>query len=133
MSGSSKKSKKGFWYGYLEAGDSSSPVIRDRQLETGKAETLYLFNLARGKILEYRREIVESKLRDLTPTEAAVVADLNAAYPEARRKFNGRLNRTLDIPERAAPAAKAETPDNDEALEAFTDDDAGDWIDRDDD
>jgi len=133
MSGSSK-SKRGLWYGYLEAGNSSSPVVRDQNLETGNAKTLYLFNLARGKILEYQREIVESKLRDLKPAEAAAIAELDAAYPEARRNFNGRASRTLDIPERAAPAAKAKTPDNEEELEAITDDGGDDdWIDDSDD
>ena len=132
MSGSSK-SKKGRWYGYLEAGNSSSPVIRDQNLETGSAKTLYLFNLARGKILEYQREIVESKLRDLKPAEAAAIADLDAAYPEARRNFNGRVNRTLNIPERAAPAAKTKVPDNsEEELEALTDGADDDWIDSED-
>jgi hypothetical protein len=128
MSGSSK-SKRGLWFGYLEAGNSSSPVIRDQHLETGNVKTLYLFNLARGKILEYQREIVESKLRDLKPAEAATIADLDAAYPEARRNFNSRVKHTLDIPDRAAPAAKAEVPDNEKELEALTDDDGGDWID----
>jgi len=64
MSGSSK-SKRGLWFGCLEAGNSSSPVIRDQHLETGNVKTLYIFNLARGRILEYQREIVEPKLRDL--------------------------------------------------------------------
>ena len=130
MSGSSK-SKKGRWYGYLEAGNSSSPVIRDQNLETGNTKTLYLFNLERGRILEYQREIVESKLRDLKPAEAAAIADLDAAYPEARRNFNGRVNRTLNIPERAAPAAKTKVPDNEVELEALTAGD-DDWIDSDD-
>jgi hypothetical protein len=131
MSGSSK-SKSGLWYGYLEAGNNSSPVIRDQNLETGNAKTVYLFNLARGKILEYQREIVESKLRDLKPAEAGAVAVLDAAYPEARRQFNGRVNRTLQIAERAAPAVKARVPDDKEERETITDDDA-DWIDSDDD
>lgn len=128
----SSKSKRDLWYGYLEAGANSSPVIRDQQLETGNAKTLYLFNLARGKIIEYQREIVESKLRDLKPAEAVAIADLDAAYPEARRQFNGRANRTLDIPERATPAAKARAPVNEEEPEALPDDD-GDWLGGDDD
>ena len=62
MSASSKR-KKNLWYGYLEAGANSSPVIRDDGLNTGNPKTVYLFNLARGCILEYSREIVEPKLR----------------------------------------------------------------------
>jgi len=41
----------------------------------------------------------------------------------------GRASRSLDIPERAAPAAKAKVPDDEEELEALTDDDGDDWID----
>lgn len=131
MSGSSEHSK-GLWYGYLEAGNSSSPVIRDQQLETGNAKTVYLFNLARGRILEYQREIVEPKLRELKPAEARAVAALDAAYPEARRQLNGRVNRTLSIPERAAPAPKARASEDKEEREASADDEV-DWIDSDDD
>ncbi|MCO6413033.1 MAG: hypothetical protein J5I92_09845 [Thiogranum sp.] len=131
MSGSSENNK-GLWYGYLEAGNSSSPVIRDQQLETGNAKTVYLFNLARGRILEYQREIVEPKLRELKPAEAGAIADLDAAYPEARRQLNGRVNRTLNIPERAAPAAKARAPDDDDDRAAISDDE-DDWIDPEDD
>src|SRR3569623_949320 len=52
-------------YGYLEAGNKSTAVVLDRTLNTGNPETLYLFNLARGEILEYSRKIVEPKLREL--------------------------------------------------------------------
>lgn len=133
MSGSSEN-KTGLWYGYLEAGHSSSPVIRDQHMETGNAKTVYLFNLARGRILEYQLEIVEPKLRELKPAEAGAIADLDAAYPEARRQLNGRVNRTLSIPERAAPAAKASAraSEDKEEREAFADDEV-DWIDSDDD
>lgn len=54
------------WFGFLEAGKSSSPVMRDAVFDTGNHETTYLFNLAKGRILEYRRDIVEQKLRELS-------------------------------------------------------------------
>jgi hypothetical protein len=99
MSGASK-GKKNRWYGYLEAGASSSPVMRDDGLDTGNPKTVFLFNLGRGRILEYSREIVESKLRELEDKESKVIAQLDAGYAKARRNFKDRNTRVLNIPER---------------------------------
>ncbi len=57
------------WFGYLEAGKKSGPVVRDVTLGTGTETTFYLFSLNRGAILEYRRDIAEPKLRELTEEE----------------------------------------------------------------
>ena len=93
------------WYGYLQAGDRSSAVIRDDRLDTGNRKTLYLFNLARNSILEYSREIVEPKLRELKPDEAETISELDAAYKKIRRGFKDRgagirsiLNRSSSTP-----------------------------------
>jgi len=86
----SSKSKASLWYGYLNAGARSSPVLRDTRLDTGNPVTLYLFNLVRGEILEYSREIVEKKLRELKPAESGFIAELDAGYKKARRSFKGR-------------------------------------------
>ena len=129
MSGSSKQ-KGPLWYGYLEAGEKSSPVVRDERLDTGNAKTLFLFNLARRQILEYTREIVESKLRELKSGEADI-DELNAAYGEARRTFKHPSTRPLNIPERGA-AAKAAKPTEDDSfsdLGTGVDADEGAWID----
>ncbi len=107
MSGSSKGKKKHLWYGYLEAGASSTPVLRDDRLNTGNPRTLYLFNLARGRILEYSREIVEGKLCELNGKQSKAIADLDAGYAEARRDFKQRSARLLNIPERASSAGRA--------------------------
>ena len=53
-------SSETLWFGYLEAGKKSTFVVRDVTLGTAMPETLYLFNFDRGKILEYRRDIVEA-------------------------------------------------------------------------
>ncbi|MBI5463114.1 MAG: hypothetical protein HY941_13090 [Gammaproteobacteria bacterium] len=127
MSGSSKQ-KGPLWYGYLEAGDKSSPVVRDERLDTGNGKTLFLFNLARRQILEYTREIVEPKLRELKSGEAKL-DELNSAYGEARRNFKHPSTRPLNIPERGAPAAN---PSEDEGFGDFGgsgDADEGAWID----
>ena len=123
MSGSSK-GKKNLWYGYLEAGANSTPVMRDDALDTGNPKTVFLFNLARGRILEYSREIVEPKLRELNGKESKAVAELDAGYKEARRNFKDRSARILNIPERGSPARKP-------ATEASANDDFGDFSDDD--
>ena len=131
MSASSKR-KKNLWYGYLEAGASSSPVVRDDGLNTGNPKTVYLFNLARGRILEYAREIVEPKLRELNGKEAKAIAKLDAGFAEARRDFKDRSARILNIPERDSPARKPVQRDTDEpAFEDFADEESGDesWLD----
>jgi hypothetical protein len=94
------------WYGYLEAGAKSTPVLRDRQLETGNPKTLYLFNLQKGEILEYSREVAESKLRSLTAEEAGIVEHLAAAYAAARSDFKPRGAKTLSVPERRGRTAR---------------------------
>jgi hypothetical protein len=111
------------WYGFLQAGDRSSPVIRDDRLDTGNHKTLYLFNLNRNLILEYSREVVEPKLRDLKPDESVTVAELDAAYKKARRTFKDRgagirsiLNRSSSTP------ASNEAVYNDIPVEGDSDD-----------
>ncbi len=134
MSGNSK-SKGNLWYGYLDVGEKSSAVIRDDRLDTGNHKTLFLFNLARGQILEYTREIVEPKLRELKASEAGMIDALNAAYGEARRTLQHHNVRPLNIPDRAdlPKSAKGKGKNNDEdsisVFGAGSDDDEDVWID----
>ena len=130
MSGSSK-GKKNLWYGYLEAGANSTPVLRDDRLNTGNPKTVFLFNLARGRILEYALEIVEPKLRELKGKESKAIAELDAGYKEARRDFKDRSARILNIPERGGAARKASQSEREEDFAEMSDDDSGDdsWLD----
>lgn len=133
MSGSSK-SKNSVWHGFLEAGNRSSPVIRDDKLETGSTKTMFLFNLERREILEYSREIVEPKLRELKPAETKLIKALDAAYSEARRNFKDRHARTLNIPEHGGPAHRPMESRSDEDIDQFVDDEGDDeWGDSDED
>ncbi|MFN2309603.1 MAG: hypothetical protein ABR553_07690 [Gammaproteobacteria bacterium] len=118
MSGSSKQ-KGALWYGYLEAGDKSTPVIRDENLDTGNSKTLFLFNLARGQILEYAREVVEPKLRELKPGEATQIAALNAGFGEARRALKHPNVRPLNIPEGEPSAKPTKARDKDKEADTF--------------
>ena len=125
MTGSSRGNS--FWYGYLVAGENSSPVLRDDQLDTGNRKTVYLFNLRRGEIIEYELQTVGMKLRDLQPDESGSVAELKAAYKKARRSFKARGDRERSykeakiIPLRTAnarPDYNAEPDDSDLWLES---------------
>lgn len=133
MTGSSKV-KNSLWYGYLEAGNRSSPVIRDERLDTGSVKTVFLFNLARREILEYSWEIVEPKLRELKSGEAKAIKELDAAYAEARRNFKDRRARPLNIPEHAGSARKPAESRNEDEIEEIIDDSGGDdvWVDAED-
>ncbi|MGE0372799.1 MAG: hypothetical protein AB7Q01_13005 [Gammaproteobacteria bacterium] len=92
--------KTPLWCGYLEAGDRSSAVLRDDRLETGNPTTIYLYNLARDEILQYSRELVEPKLRDLRGNESDLAEELKTAYAKARRIFKFNPDRVLSAPVR---------------------------------
>lgn len=121
------------WYGYLEAGERSSAVAMDNRLNTGDPTTIYVFNLQRGEILEYKRAIVEPKMRELKAGEQDLANELKNAYRKARNGFTPRGAKVANVPEKGRPAAAAKTvaatttdfggDDYDE--EAFVDD-AGD-------
>ena len=121
------------WYGYLEAGDRSSAVAIDKKLATSDPTTVYMFNLKRGEIIEYKRAIVEPKLRELGGNEQETLGELKSGYRKARSDFQPRGERTSNIPERgrAATAKPVQPvpelePDDDYADEPLLDDDDAD-------
>jgi hypothetical protein len=100
-------SKHPVWFGYLDAGNKSTLVAVDHRLNTGDPLTLYLYNHARGRILEYKREIVEPKLRDLTSDETGATRELKSAFEAARRDFQPRAARVLNLAETGSAEAPA--------------------------
>lgn len=86
---------KNIWYGFLEAGEKSSPVLVDKSLDTGNPNLIYIYNLSRDKIIEYRRDIVESKLRELRSDEAKVEKELATRYEAARQLFENSKNAAI--------------------------------------
>ena len=99
-------SEKDCWYGYLDAGPKSSLVVMDPNLSTGNSKTVYLFNLARQRILEYSRAVVDRKLRPLRPDERPQVAALQAAYAQAKSGFSPRGGRGFGVPDRGPVARR---------------------------
>lgn len=125
-------SDKHYWYGYLEAGEKSSPVLRDKRLDTGSSDTLYLFNFKRGEILEYKRAIIEPKLRDLDAAEQAIGQEMKAAYIEVRNGFSPRGGKASVIPLKGGKPTQAanDAPEDDKVL-AFADEveiDEEEWL-----
>ena len=98
---SAKKAK--LWIGFLDAGSKGSPVVREIGMETGSRDTIYLFNFLKGKILEYRRDIVEPKLRELTVDEQPMVPEIRKTFKEVREAFEPRSARMRLPPPRTAP------------------------------
>jgi len=125
-------SDKHYWFGYFEAGEKSSPVLRDNRIDTGNPDTLYLFNLKRNEILEYRRDIIEPKLRELKTGEEALCGELKTAYIETRGQFTPRIDNVTALPAkgRAKPQTTAANDDSKEQkeLEEFDDNGDDDWL-----
>ena len=112
-------SKNDIWYGYLQAGEKSSPVVRDDSIESKSRSTVYLYNHKRDAILEYSREIVEARLRELNPEEVPL-EELKSAFKAARKTF--MAGRTVRKWEKESPAAA--TPVNIESeVESDSEDD----------
>lgn len=108
-------SDNNLWFGYLDAGEKSSPVVMDARLNTANPNTLYLFNLTRGEIIEYRRDIIEPKLRPLDVSDNHDEKALKSAYTQVRGAFTPRGGKIVNIPEKtsAKPAAKKPLPVDD--------------------
>lgn len=129
-------SENHLWYGYLDAGEKSSPVLMDQRLSTANPNTVYVFNLKRNEIIEYRRDIVEPKLRDLDDQENTIIKELKSTYTKVRSGFVPRGARVSSIPEKgaAAPAPKKAPPieseeeEFDELVTADEGDNDDDWV-----
>lgn len=117
------------WFGYLEAGDKSSPVVIDPMLDTGNPKTVYMYNLNANKITEYKREIAEPKLRALNDKETTLTQDLQQGYAVARKGFAPR-NHSVNLAPAAAGAAVSARPANRQRIDI---DDSLDDLDMDDD
>lgn len=130
--------KTPLWCGYLEAGDRSSAVLRDERLETGNPKTLYLYNLSRDEILQYSRDLVEPKLRELRDGESDLAEELKNAYTKARRTFKFNPDRVFAAPVRKqarSPGERKSSGDEEAFSSADVDVDGvseEEWVDEED-
>ena len=95
---------KELWYGYLEAGTKSSPILISSILDTNNEKTVYIYNLNRDAIIEYQRQIVEPKIRELNTDEADLIKELVSGYKAAKKNFSGKTRKPMIEP----PAPKQE-------------------------
>lgn len=83
------------WYGFLEAGTKSSPILISSILDTNSEKTVYIYNLNRDSIIEYQRQIVEPKIRELNADESNLIEDLVSGYKAARKNFVAKNKKPL--------------------------------------
>ena len=79
-------STKDIWYGMLEAGEKTSPVVRDKTIDAGQNK-VYLYNYVRKQFVEYALPIVEPKLRELTEEDISQ-KELEKSFKAARKVFS---------------------------------------------
>ena len=114
-------SQKDIWYGVIDAGEKTSPVVRDLTLDASEGKVL-LYNHLRNQFIEYAKTIVEPKLRELTTGEIPQ-KELDEAFKAARRAFSSsRKIRTWSDTKPSAPRVKNKD-EEDELDIAMSDDD----------
>lgn len=123
-------SKQKLWYGFLEAGSKSSPVVLDHTMDTGETNSVFIYNHNRQEILKYVRELVEPKLRELTATEKELESALKKGFSEAVKTLKYPLAKTFVSPAKAKPSPATSTPKEEPEVEiSVLDDDI--WEDDD--
>jgi len=121
-------SANNIWYGVLEAGEKTSPVVRDTTLDAS-ANKIYLYNYVRNQFIEYAQAIVEPKLRELTADDISQ-DDLDKAFRAALQAFSStRKVQAWTDTKPAAPRVKKE--DEEEEIEIPDYDDEEEFIDDD--
>jgi hypothetical protein len=121
-------SKNDIWYGFLQAGAKSSPVVRDMSLEEKGRSTIYLYNHARGMFVEYALEVVVPKLRELKPEDISQ-KELDSAFRAARKTFNPvKVVKKWSDAAPASPPEESDEPeiplDVDPSIDDFIEDDS---------
>jgi hypothetical protein len=113
------------WYGVLEAGDRSSPVVRDQSIQVN-SNKIWLYHHARNTFVEYSQAIVEPKLRELATGDIAR-DELDRAFRAARKAFAPA--RKIQKWDDRAPAARPAGKKDDSDIEMADDEDAAEFID----
>ncbi len=112
------------WYGVLEAGSKTSPVVRDLSMQAS-TNSIWLYNHVRNMFVEYTLAIVEPKLRELKAGDIDR-AELDRAFKAARKDFapTRKIRQWDDKPPAPSLARKKDDPEFE-----ITDDDAEEFID----
>jgi hypothetical protein len=117
---------KDIWYGVLDAGEKTSPVVRDATLDASQGK-VWLYNHVRNQFIEYARTIVESKLRELD-TGDIPQEELDEAFKAARQAFSSsRKISTWSDTEPATSPVKNQDVDDELDIDISDDDDIEDF------
>jgi hypothetical protein len=111
---------KDIWYGVLDAGEKTSPVVRDTTLDASQGK-VWLYNHMRNQFIEYARAIVEPKLRELN-TGDIPQEELDEAFKAARQVFSSSHNISTWSDMKPA-ASKVKNQDQDDELDIDISDD----------
>jgi hypothetical protein len=123
--------KQKLWYGFLEAGNKSSPVVIDHNMDTGEKNTVFIYNHNKQEILKYVRELVEPKLRELTAKEKELESLMKKGFSESLKTIKYKVAKSLDVPAKEAPAPEVKKT-LEEPEEEFSEVGDDDWDDDDD-
>lgn len=118
-------SSNDIWYGVLEAGSKTSPVVRDPSIQTDSSN-VWLYNHARDTFVQYSLAIVEPKLRKLAKDDISQ-DELEQAFKNARKSFTA-LHKVNKWDDEKAPAPKAARQDDDD-IDIGDEDDMEEFID----
>ena len=123
-------SAKDIWYGVLEAGEKTSPVVRDASLEAAQNK-IYLYNHVRNEFVEYAQAIVEPKLRELAAGDISS-KELEKAFKAARQAFlSARKIPAVSDKKAAAPPVKKNNVEDEPEFDTVDDDEIEEFIDDD--
>jgi hypothetical protein len=119
---------KDTWYGVLDAGEKTSPVVLDATLDASQGK-VWLYNHVRNQFIEYARAIVEPKLRELTSEDIPQI-ELDEAYNAARQAFLSSRNiTTWSDTKPVAPRLKNQGEEDELDIDISDDDDMEDFND----
>ena len=123
--------KRKLWYGFLEAGVKSSPVVIDRNMITGEKNTIFVYNHNKQEINKYVRDLVEPKLRELSAKEKELQTSLDKGFKASLKTIKYKVPKTYDNPVKGKANAKAVTTVEEPELE-YSESGDDDWDDSND-
>ncbi len=88
------------WVGLLITEKDQTPVVYDPTLPGVPSDQVYLFNVNRGALVPYKKDIVSRFLRDVSPEERRQVrSTVSSTWKTARREFvRSRATRRKVVP-----------------------------------
>lgn len=113
------------WYGILDAGNKSTPVVRDLSMQVNNNK-IWLYNYARNTFVEYSLTIVEPMLRELTTSDISR-NELDRAFKAARQAFT--RTRKIHKWDDKTPAARHDSKNDDIETESVEETEAEEFID----